>query len=76
MVLGPQEYEERRMVNSASTPVAMWRKLIKEADLTILRIKRQQEPGTGEKWRLRFHGHNARFPSSSVSVFEISKVSF
>jgi hypothetical protein len=49
MVLGPQEYEERRMVNSASTPLVMWRKLIKEADLTVLKIKRQQEPRTGKK---------------------------
>jgi hypothetical protein len=49
IVLGPQEYEEMRIVNSASTPLAIWRKLIKEADLTVLRIKRQEEPGTGEK---------------------------
>jgi hypothetical protein len=52
--LGPEEYEERSMVNSASTPLAMWRKLIKEADLAVLKAKRQQEPRTGEKWRLRF----------------------
>lgn len=76
MVLGPQEYEERRMVNSAGTPLAMWRKLIKDADLTVLNVKRAQECGNKEKWRLRFHSHNARFPSSSVGVFEVSKVSF
>ena len=27
-----QEYEERRMINSASTPLTIWRKLIKEAN--------------------------------------------
>ncbi len=59
MVLGPQEYEKRRMVNSASTPLAMWRKLIKEADLTVLSAKRLEDPGNKEKWRLRFHNHNA-----------------
>jgi hypothetical protein len=74
MVLGPQEYEKRRMVNSASTPLAMWRKLIKEADLIVLSAKRLEDPRNKEKWRLRFHNHNARFPSSSISVFDVSKV--
>jgi hypothetical protein len=66
----------KRMVNSASTPLAMWRKLIKEAGFTVLNVKRAQECGNKEKWRHRFHNHNARFPSSSVDVFEVSKVSF
>jgi hypothetical protein len=64
------------MVNRVSMLLAIWRKLIREADLTVLVTKRQKEPGTGERWRLRFHNHNARFPSSSVSVFEISKSRF
>lgn len=74
MVLGPQEYEKRRMVDSASTPLAMWRKLIKKAGLTVLRVKRLEDPRNKEKWRLRFHNHNVRFPSSSISVFDVSKV--
>jgi hypothetical protein len=41
MVLGPREYEDKRMVNSASTLLAMWRKLVKEADLTVLKAKRK-----------------------------------
>jgi hypothetical protein len=69
-----QEYEKTGMVNSASTPLAMWRKLIKEADLTGQSAKRLEDPRNKEKWRLRFHNHNARFPSSSVSVFDVSKV--
>jgi hypothetical protein len=52
MVLGPEEYVEKRMVNSASTVLAMWRKLVKEADLTVLKAKRHQEPRAGDKWRL------------------------
>lgn len=76
MVLGPQEYEERRMVNSASTPLAMRRKLVEEADLTVRNVKRAHECRNKEKWRLGFHSHNARFPSSSVGTFEASKVSF
>jgi hypothetical protein len=76
MVLGPEEYEDGRMLNSATTVLAMWRKLVKEADLTVLREKRQREPGTADKWRLRFHNHNARFPTSSTTIFDVSKVRF
>jgi hypothetical protein len=75
MVLGPEEYEDKRMLNSASTVLAMWRKLVKEADLTVLEAKRKQEPRAGDKWRLRFHDHNARMPTSSTAIFEISRVS-
>jgi hypothetical protein len=48
MVLGLEEYVEKRMLNSASTVLAMWRKLVKEADLTVLEAKREQEPGSGD----------------------------
>jgi hypothetical protein len=75
MVLGSEEYVDKRMLNSASMVLAMWRKLVKEADLTVLKAKRQQEPRAGEKWRLRFHGHTARMPTSSIAIFEISRVS-
>jgi hypothetical protein len=75
MVLGPEEYVDKRMLNSASTVLAMWRKLVKEADLTVLEAKRKQEPQAGDKWRLRFHDHNARMPTSSTAIFEISRVS-
>jgi hypothetical protein len=37
MVLGPEEYEEKRMLNCAV--LAAWRALIKEADLTVLKEK-------------------------------------
>lgn len=74
MVLGPEEYVDKRILNNASTVLAMWRKL-EEADLTVLKAKRQQEPRAGNKWRLRFHGHNARLPTSSIAIFEISRVS-
>ena len=75
MVLGPAEYEERRMLNSANSVLAMWRALVKEADLTVLKEKRQQEPKRSDKWRLRFHNYNARQPTSSIATFDISKVS-
>ncbi|KAF2277290.1 uncharacterized protein EI97DRAFT_441364 [Westerdykella ornata] len=73
MVLGPEEYEEKRMLNSASTVLAAWCALIKEADLMVLRDKRQEEPTSDDKSRLRFRNYNAKPPSSSISVFEISK---
>jgi hypothetical protein len=75
MVLGPEEYKEKRMLNCASSVLAAWRALVKEADVTVLNNKRLQEPNAGDKWRLRFHSYNAKPPSSSISIFEISKVS-
>ena len=74
MVLGPEEYEDRRMLNSATTLLGMWRKLVKEADLTVLKEKRQREPGDQDRWRLRFHAQNARYPSSSSTTYEVSQV--
>jgi hypothetical protein len=76
MVLGLEEYEDRRMLNSATTVLSMWRKLVKEADLTILKEKREREPGTADKWRLGFHNYNARFPTSSTAIFDMLKVRF
>jgi hypothetical protein len=75
MVLGPKKYEMKRMLNCASSVLAAWPALIKEADLTVLREQRLQEPISEDKWRLPFYIYNARPPSSSISVFEISKVS-
>jgi hypothetical protein len=72
MVLEPEEFQEKRMLNCASSVLAAWRALVKEA---ALRSKRAQEPSPGDKWRLRFHNYNAKPPSSSIGVFEISKVS-
>jgi hypothetical protein len=76
MVLGPEEYVQRRMVNSANTVLAMWRGLVKEADLTVLAKRRHEEPMRADMWRLRFHNYNARHPTSSIATFDISKVSF
>jgi hypothetical protein len=79
MVLGPEEYVEQRMVNSASTLLEMWRKLVKEADLTVLKDKRHEEPQAADKWRLRFHGHgtgNGRAPTYSATSWEISQVRY
>jgi hypothetical protein len=44
MVLGLEEYIERRMLNSANSVLAMRRALVKEVDLTVLEEKRRQEP--------------------------------
>jgi hypothetical protein len=74
-VLGPEKYKEKRMLNYASLVLAVWRGLVKEADLTVLKEKRIEEPTSRDKWRLQFHSYNAKLPSSSISVFKISKVS-
>ena len=63
------------MLNHASSLLAMWRKLIKEADMTVLKTKRQQEPAKSDVWRLRFHDHKARLPRSSATTYDISLVS-
>ena len=39
MVLGPEEYEDRWMLKCATTVLAMWLELVKEADLTALKGK-------------------------------------
>jgi hypothetical protein len=44
MVLGLEEYMDKRMVNSVSTNLVMWLKLVKEANLTVLKAKRYREP--------------------------------
>ncbi|KAF2026368.1 hypothetical protein EK21DRAFT_49373, partial [Setomelanomma holmii] len=36
IVHGPEEYANKRMLNCASSVLAMWRKLVKEANVTIL----------------------------------------
>ena len=40
IVLRPEEYKERRMLNCASSILTMWRGLVKEADLMVLNKKR------------------------------------
>jgi hypothetical protein len=37
------------MLNSASTVLAAWRALIKEADLMVLKENRLREPTSGDK---------------------------
>jgi hypothetical protein len=44
IVLGPEEYVDRRMLNSASI-LAMWRKLVKEAYQTVLKQSDNKNPG-------------------------------
>jgi hypothetical protein len=55
MIHGPQEYEKRGIFNSAGTSLAMWRKLIKEADLTVLSAKIFEDHRNKETKMLRFH---------------------
>ena len=54
MVLGPEEYVDRRMTNNASTVLAMWRKLVKEANLTELKAKLSDI--TCHIWCVRYSG--------------------
>jgi hypothetical protein len=61
------------MVNCAASALS---KLVKEADNTAPKAKRRQNPAEAEKWRLKFRNYNARAPKSSITVFDISGVSY
>ncbi len=76
MVLGPEEYEDRRVLNSAATVLGMWRSLVKEADLTVLAKRRQRDPSAAAKWKLRYQTPNPRFSSSADTAFEVTQVRF
>ena len=74
VVLGPQETERRRTVNSAASVTQCWRELIAKADSTVLAAKRRECPAGSQFWQLAFKDHTnqrARGP-----VFEISRVRF
>ncbi|OCK91338.1 uncharacterized protein K441DRAFT_223485 [Cenococcum geophilum 1.58] len=71
VVLGPKEYEYRRTVNSASSVTQCWRELIAEADSTVLRKRRDEEPDKENLWRLKFLDHTNQ--RGRGPVFEISR---
>ncbi|KAF2731199.1 hypothetical protein EJ04DRAFT_16250 [Polyplosphaeria fusca] len=71
VVLGPEEYEWRRTVNSASSVTQYWRELIAEADATVLRDQRRKDPENYDKWRLKFLSHTHQ--RGQGPVFEISQ---
>ncbi|KAF2191615.1 hypothetical protein K469DRAFT_746890 [Zopfia rhizophila CBS 207.26] len=72
VVLGPEECEWRRTVNSASSVTQYWRELIAEADATVLRDKRRKDPKNFAKWRLKFLSHTHQRGQGPVS--EISQL--
>jgi hypothetical protein len=72
VTLGPEEYEYRRTVNSASTVIQCWRELIAQADSTVLREKRREEPHKFQQWRLKFIDHTNQ--RGQGPVFEICQV--
>jgi hypothetical protein len=73
LVLGPQEYEYRRALNSAASVMQCWRSLIAKADSTVLSAKRRQDPKNRLHWRLKFVDQERQ--RGQGPIFEISKVS-
>ncbi|OAG09319.1 uncharacterized protein CC84DRAFT_1171913 [Paraphaeosphaeria sporulosa] len=69
MVLGPEEYEYRRTVNTASIVIQCWRELIAQADSTVLLDKRREDLGNYQLWRLKFIDHTNQ--RGQGPVFEI-----
>ena len=70
--LGPEEYQLKRIVNSANTLLNVRRCLIAQADSTVLLAKRQEDPSNEDTWRLKFLDHTNR--QGYGPIFEISKV--
>jgi hypothetical protein len=52
-IFGPEEYEKRPAITCASSLENMWRLLVAEADRTVLKQKRREDPDGKAKWRLR-----------------------
>ncbi|KAF2184554.1 hypothetical protein K469DRAFT_578956, partial [Zopfia rhizophila CBS 207.26] len=71
IVLGPEEYEWRQTMNSASSVTQCWRELIAQADSTVLRDKRREDLENFAKWRLRFLDYTHQ--RGQGPVFEISR---
>lgn len=72
VILGPEEYQDRGTVNSASTVIQCWRELIAQADSTVLLDKRREDPGNYQQWRLKFIDHTTQ--RGQGPVFEICQV--
>lgn len=52
--LGPEEYELRRSVTTATTLLMCWRSLVTEFDQTLLERKRREDPDNMRKRALKF----------------------
>jgi hypothetical protein len=72
VVLGPEEYEYRRTLNSATSVTQIWRNLIALADCEILAPLRRKDRANQARWRLKFVDHSKQ--RGTGPVFEISKV--
>ncbi|KAK3896336.1 hypothetical protein C8A05DRAFT_40171, partial [Staphylotrichum tortipilum] len=53
-VLGDEEYEVVQTITCTRTPITHWKNLVAEADNTILRAMRREEPDNHELWKLRW----------------------
>ncbi|RYP01717.1 hypothetical protein DL764_006110 [Monosporascus ibericus] len=54
VVLGPQEYEYKRMVNSAFTVTEIWRRLVACGEHHVMQQHRRDVPSQADTWRLRW----------------------
>ena len=72
VVLGPQETERRRTVNSAATVTQRRRELIAKADSMMLARKRRERPSGSHFWQLPFKDHTKQRVRGPV--FETSRV--
>lgn len=70
-VLGEQEYEVVQTITATKTVIEHWKNLVLEADNTILRLMRREEPHNRGLWKLRWD----QGEPSDRPVADISKVS-
>lgn len=55
VTLGPEKYETKQSVKSASTILGYWRHLVQEVDRTLLAKKRRENPHNKSQWSLKVH---------------------
>jgi len=67
-VLGEEEYETVQTITTTKTAISYWKHLVGEADNTILREKRREDPDNRKLWKLRWdQGEPSDRPVADIS---------
>lgn len=67
-VLGEEEYETVQTITTTKTLMSYWKHLIGQADNTILRQKRREDPENRRLWKLRWdRGEPSDRPVADIS---------
>lgn len=67
-VLGEEEFEIVQTFTTTKTTISHWKSLVAEADNTILRVKRREDPSNHRLWKLRWdQGEPEERPIGDIS---------